>query len=151
MASGWTTAKMEELVKAGKFKAQVTVHQEARLPDQYRNQKITLPKVPVNSPKGLSHIKGILTMLQVKFETEYRFDSVRKFRFDIAVPGMMLAIEYEGIFSAKSGHTTAGGYIKDCEKYNLATVQGWRILRYTGNNYKDFIRDFNKLRNDEQH
>ena len=52
-----------------------------------------------------------------------------------------VAIEYEGIFSEKSGHTTLSGYKKDVEKYNLATKLGWKILRYTADNYFDFEND----------
>ena len=150
---GMTLEEFEAMTSSPSFKAKVDAGpvRARKVEDKKPKRSNSLPQVPVSSPKGLSHIKGILTVLQVKFETEYRFDSVRLFRFDIAIPSMMLAIEYEGIFSDKSGHTTAGGYIKDCEKYNLAAVQGWRILRYTGNNYKDFITDFNKIRNDEQH
>ena len=37
------------------------------------------------------------------------------------------------------------GYSKDVEKYNLATIQGWSILRYTAKNYKDAANDVLKL------
>ncbi|WP_445454082.1 hypothetical protein [Flavobacterium sp. 25HG05S-40] len=75
------------------------------------------------------------------YVTEHQFDEKRKYRFDWAIPSLKLAIEYEGIFSDKSGHTTVGGYTKDVKKYNLATVQGWKILRYTALNYSDLAQD----------
>lgn len=65
--------------------------------------------------------------------SEYRFSKVRAFRFDIALPDERIAVEYEGIFSDTSRHTTVGGYSRDCEKYNLAVVERWRVLRYTAN------------------
>ena len=105
--------------------------------------------VPQSMPKGLSYILGTLKLLGVEYVREYLFDNdgKRKFRFDVAIVSKKIAIEYEGIFGdEKSGHTTAKGYIKDCTKYNLAAIQGWRVLRYTGNNYKDFYRDFERLR-----
>lgn len=82
---------------------------------------------------------------KIEYVTELVFDSKRKFRFDIAIPEMKVAIEYEGINSKKSGHTTATGYTKDCVKYNLATTQGWRVLRYTALNVSDFYEDFDKI------
>lgn len=79
------------------------------------------------------------------FETEFRFDEVRKFRFDWAIPSKKIAIEYEGIMSKKSRHTTIEGYSKDIQKYNLATGIGWSILRYTAVNYKEIEQDLLKL------
>jgi len=86
---------------------------------------------------------------KVEYVTELIFDDKRKFRFDIAIPDMKLAIEYEGINSKKSGHTTAVGYTKDCVKYNLATTQGWRVLRYTALNMSDFYADLDKILDNE--
>ena len=72
---------------------------------------------------------------------ELKFDEKRKFRFDWAIPELMIAIEYEGLMSEKSGHTTISGYTKDCEKYNLATKNGWKILRYTALNFHNLRCD----------
>lgn len=73
----------------------------------------------------------------------------RQFRFDWAVPHLKLAVEYEGLFSTKSRHTTISGYSTDCTKYNLAMLNGWRLLRYTAATYQNFdvnlhtfLRDF---------
>lgn len=65
-------------------------------------------------------------------EREYKFHPKRKWRFDFAWPDPehMLALEVEGgTFSGKSRHTTGVGYHNDCEKYNNATLLGWRIIR----------------------
>ena len=72
--------------------------------------------------------------LNVNLVPEYRFDNVRMFRFDFAIPEMNIAIEIEGgvtNWNKLSRHTTPTGYVKDLEKYNLATVQGWKVLRFT--------------------
>ena len=74
-------------------------------------------------------------------EAEFKFHSVRKWRFDWALPGIKLAIEYEGIMSAKSRHTTISGFTGDIEKYNAAQIAGWTVLRYTTLNYKNMIKD----------
>lgn len=97
-------------------------------------------KLPKPKPEGLLHIELVLKSMGVKFETEYKFMSDRLFRFDIAIPDRMIAIEYEGLSlqgNKKSGHTTTMGYSKDCEKYNHAVCKGWRLLRFTAINYKD--------------
>lgn len=86
-----------------------------------------------------------LTKLIEDFVPEHRFDEVRQFRFDWAIPSLMLAIEYEGVFSKKSRHTTVNGFSEDCVKYNLAVCSGWRVLRYTAKNYLNLETDLIKM------
>lgn len=95
--------------------------------------------------RPLKEIKLILQLLKIDFVAEYKFHETRKWRFDIAIPSMKVAIEYEGIMSRKSRHTTVTGYTKDCEKYNAATIAGWRILRYNAINYKSLGDDLMML------
>ena len=64
-------------------------------------------------------------------EREYRFHPTRKWRFDFAYPERMLAIEIEGGTYSGGRHTRGQGFENDCEKYNAATLMGWRVLRYT--------------------
>ena len=95
-------------------------------------------------------IHTILDMLKMTnqiddFVTELQFDEVRKFRFDWAIPSLMVAIEFEGIMSEKSRHTTKTGFTNDCEKYNLSQIKGWKVLRYTVLNYLDLSRDLEKI------
>lgn len=103
-------------------------------------------KAPRKEPKGLQFIKRHLWTLKIEFKEELRFHATRKFRFDVAVPSMMLAIEYEGIFSEKSRHTGIKGYVGDIEKYNLAQLRGWTVLRYTAKNYGSFPGDLEEYR-----
>ena len=106
-------------------------------------------KLPKQIPAGVQHIRNILTaaeeMGKFEFVAEYRFHDKRRFRFDFAIPDLKIAIEYEGLNSEKSGHTTIGGYTSDCTKYNLAAIDGWRILRYTAVNYTDFGNDIREI------
>ena len=95
-------------------------------------------------------IHAILDMLKLTnqiedYVLELQFDEVRKFRFDWAIPSVMIAIEFEGIMSEKSRHTTKTGYSKDTEKYNLAAISGWIVLRYTVLTYGNLERDLLKL------
>jgi very-short-patch-repair endonuclease len=65
------------------------------------------------------------------YEKEYRFHPTRKFRFDYAFPDKKLAIEIEGGIWIRGRHTRPIGYAKDCEKYNIAALMGWRVIRVT--------------------
>lgn len=62
---------------------------------------------------------------------EHRFDSKRQWRFDYAWPKLMVALEIEGGVWTKGRHIRPIGYIGDIEKYNAATLAGWRVFRAT--------------------
>jgi len=62
---------------------------------------------------------------------EYRFHDKRRWRFDFAYPDKQIAIEVEGGVFKQGRHTRGTGYTKDCEKYNAAAENGWRVFRYT--------------------
>lgn len=85
---------------------------------------------------------------KVEIIPEYRFAEKRKYRFDFAFPTLKIAVEYEGIFqSAKSRHTTKGGFLEDTNKYNLAAASGWIVIRLTGNNYKTLTDHLRSIMN----
>lgn len=106
------------------------------------------PKMKRGEAKQLSQMKWWLYAIYGDLVvTELRFDKKRRFRFDIAIPDAKIGIEYEGLNSEKSGHTTLVGYTSDTEKYNLAAEQGWRVYRYTVVNYKNVINDIEKVLN----
>ena len=60
----------------------------------------------------------------------------RKFRFDFAWPDLMLLVEVQGGIWTKGGHSTGVGISRDCEKGNLATLLGWRVLHVTSEQIK---------------
>lgn len=64
-------------------------------------------------------------------EREYRFALPRKWRFDMCWPAQRLAVELEGGVWSGGRHTRPAGFEADVEKYNCATVEGWRVLRCT--------------------
>lgn len=78
---------------------------------------------------------------KIEVVKEHRFHTERKWRFDFAVPDKMIAIEYEGLNSEKSGHTTLAGYTKDTEKYNAAQTLGWKVIRFTVKTYKNVLKE----------
>ena len=94
---------------------------------------------------GKANILYTLKEMKLKFVTELVFAKPRRFRFDFALVDQMVAIEYEGIVSGKSRHTSITGYTKDTEKYNLAVVNGWRVLRYTALNHSNLKNDLESL------
>lgn len=56
----------------------------------------------------------------------------RRFRFDLAWPAIMLAVEVHGGEFSQGRHTRGRGLAADCEKSNLAQLHGWMILAFTG-------------------
>lgn len=60
---------------------------------------------------------------------EYRFLPDRQFRFDFAIPSLKIAVEVEGGVWTGGRHTRGKGFIRDMEKYNLAALRGWMVLR----------------------
>lgn len=84
-----------------------------------------------------NQIAQALQIARFSFVREYKFHPVRKFRFDFAIPAYKIAIEFEGgVFQQNTGHNSIAGYTKDCEKYRLAVIEGWRVLRYTANDFR---------------
>lgn len=136
----WTEKKLKQLVKEGKIRGYRITAASKRY---YRNQFL--------QKKGKQKYWIELTLNDwcerkgLRVVPEYVFSTKRKFRFDWAIPDKRIAIEYEGIFSEKSRHTTVQGYSRDSEKYNLAVENGWRVLRYTAMNYKNLLNDLNAL------
>lgn len=132
----WNKELLKKLEKEGRIKS---VH----IPPQPKNKV----KIPQSIGKYKLHLIAVLKNSGLNFVPEFEFSPDRKFRFDWALPDLMVAVEYEGIFSEKSGHTTLSGYKKDVEKYNQATILGWKILRYTADNYLEFENDLKELIN----
>lgn len=78
---------------------------------------------------------------------EYKFHPKRKWRFDYALPEYMIAIEIEGGVWNNGAHVRGRHYISDMEKYNQAQILGWRVLRYTPEQFNQylFIGDLNAM------
>ena len=138
----FTLSHIEELEKAGKIRGfrispKSNKGERKRFFKKVGKQKYWIEMQLVQ----WCHEKGF------RLVPEYQFASNRKFRFDFAIDpeGLKIAIEYEGIFSEKSRHTTFSGYSRDAEKYNLASTLGFRLYRYTAANYKKLIDDLNEL------
>lgn len=75
-------------------------------------------------------ILGILSSVCKGWIPEYKFISDRKFRFDYGHLRLKIAIEIEGGIYTGTGHAKIGKYLSDMEKYNMAQLRGWIVLRY---------------------
>lgn len=62
---------------------------------------------------------------------EYRFYKPRLWRFDYALPLYKIAVEVEGGIWTRGRHIRPQGFLNDIEKYNTATLLGWRVFRTT--------------------
>ncbi len=62
---------------------------------------------------------------------EFQFAKPRRWRFDFAYPAHKVAVEVEGGVWIGGRHMRGRGYESDCEKYNEASLAGWRVLRFT--------------------
>jgi len=105
-------------------------------------------KKPAPVSKSQSAFDEVVLYLKSKavgYVYEHKFHPERKWRFDLAIPSHKIALEYEGIYGGQSRHTTTKGYTADAEKYNQATIFGWRVLRYTAKNKNQAIQDITKF------
>lgn len=88
----------------------------------------------MNELSGNKYINQLVVAFQIfkiNYKLEYKFSKKRKFRFDIAIPESKIAVEFEGGIYAQGRHIRGKGYALDCNKYNLAVKEGWKVLRYT--------------------
>ncbi len=144
----WTLAHIEQLKAKGKIRDySVLGNKNAQNSNKVAKNVKKIARSGKKVPEGLKFIMRILGENKIDFITEYRFHDVRKFRFDIALQPLKIAIEYEGVMSKKSRHTTNSGYTRDADKYNLAQQMGWKVYRYTTLNYKNFESDLKAIFN----
>ncbi len=91
-------------------------------------------KRPAKSPTSASaalfvlmcHANGLPTPTP-----EHVFHDVRKWRFDWCWIEQKVALEIEGGIWTGGAHTRGEHFLSDVDKYNAATVAGWRVLRTT--------------------
>ena len=69
--------------------------------------------------------------LNVDCVKEFKFHPKRRWRFDYAIPEYRIALEVEGGVWTGGRHTRPQGFLGDIEKYNTATLMGWRVFRTT--------------------
>lgn len=113
----------------------------------YAKKNPGLGRGKAGGDKQKAEIEMVLKLLGVEYKAEVCFHPTRKWRFDFAIVEHKIGIEYEGINSEKSRHTTITGYTEDANKYNEAQKLGWKVLRYTAINYKNITEDLKQIIN----
>ena len=93
------------------------------------------------------NLEYVLKQLGYEVEAEFKFCPTRKFRADwkVSKNDKCVLVEYEGLMSNKSRHSSPKGYSNDCEKYNLMTKLGYKLLRYTVFNINNIINDLKEV------
>lgn len=84
----------------------------------------------------MSYIEDIfenqLILCQIDgFVREFKFSKTRKWRADFCWIKQMIIVEIEGCVFQCGRHVRGKGFTADCEKYNEATILGYRVLRVT--------------------
>lgn len=84
---------------------------------------------------------------KIKYQKEFRFHPVRKWRFDFLID-KNIAVEIEGGIWNYGRHNRGSGFIADAEKYNEATILGFKLLRYHNSSLKQFIKHYERIKNE---
>lgn len=142
----WTQKDLDNLKAKGLKVNDIKVNDPETIKPKVKIEKISIEKRTIEFWLDMFKKNGLIS----DFVTEYQFNETRKFRFDWAIIDLKIAIEFEGIMSKKSRHTTVTGYSKDAEKYNLAQINGWTVLRYTVLNYKNLEKDLRSILNNQE-
>lgn len=88
----------------------------------------------MNSLESQHTIKLLTIVKALKLplpEPEFRFAPPRRWRFDWCWQDRRLALEVEGGVFMRGRHTSPKGFLADIEKYNAATLLGWKVFRCT--------------------
>lgn len=93
----------------------------------------SLGAVSVSRGGGSEYTEPMLNMLAwIGAPTpvlEHRFHGERGWRFDMAWPELMVALEIDGGVWTQGRHTRGKGFIEDCAKLAEAAILGWRVIR----------------------
>lgn len=86
------------------------------------------------------NLEVMLTVLcreaHTSLHREHRFNPVRRWKFDYAIPERKTAFEFEGGIYTGGSHTRGKRYASDTEKYNSAAFDGWKVYRFTLEDFK---------------
>ena len=82
-----------------------------------------------------------LRAVGVEYEREFKAIPGRRYPWDFRIDNLLIEIQGGTWSRGKSGHTSGAGVRRDCEKLNLATLHGWRVLAFTS----DMVHDLTAL------
>ncbi len=114
---------------APKAPPQRTVRGQRSLPG-FRSEGV--PVKPSGSTLEEQFLASLLAAGLPEPGREVQVQPGRRWRFDFAYQDRFIAMEVEGGTYSGGRHTRGHGFHADCEKYNAATAQGWRVYRFDG-------------------
>lgn len=147
------TSQLNQLQTQGKIQNFTVSKRQQTYKDSSTKPRKDLPRIPAvakrSEERGWMHwnLLYLCNKHGLELQTEYYFDEVRRWRFDfyIETKGLKIGLEYEGIVSETSRHTTLVGYTEDSRKYNRAAILGILVLRYTALNHKECTSDLKEI------
>ena len=77
-----------------------------------------------------------LKAAKIKYEREYRFHPIRRWRFDFAFPDKRVAAECDGGIFVGGRHARGVGIAGDMDKFNAALALGWKPYRFSSKHIK---------------
>ena len=116
--------------------------------NKYTSTKGKPNKKPKNSLINADILKAlILQDFNLNCILEHKFHDTRKWRIDLFIPDLKVAIELEGGVYTGGRHTRPEGFLNDIEKYNNITILGLKLLRYAHvkHLYSDILKDLKEL------
>ena len=101
-----------------------------------KNDKVITKRTKARQRPKQVQLRDVFTIIcktdiGVDCVKEYKFHPKRMWRFDYAIPEHKIALEVEGGVWTQGRHTRPQGFLGDIEKYNTATLMGWRVFRTT--------------------
>lgn len=72
-----------------------------------------------------------LDAVGIAYQRQYKAIPNRRFAYDFYIPDKLLVEIQGGVYQYKPSHTSAGGIRRDCEKMNLAVLEGFKVLHFT--------------------
>lgn len=105
-------------------------------PERDMNKQTNVPRRKTRHTRNSQELTDLFTSV-VKADLgetcvkEFKFHPTRRWRFDYALPEHKIAIEVEGGVWTGGRHIRPQGFLGDIEKYNTATLMGWRVFRTT--------------------
>lgn len=131
-----------ELVGAAEGPAEITAAEFVQMRGNPMSASDLVPRrnldssmVDTETPAKTEFGEWLRKVSPYPIETEYCGIPDRLFRFDWAIPALMVAFEYDGI-NAKA-HASANGVFRDSEKGNLAQLAGWILIRVNARSLRE--------------
>lgn len=143
----WTEKDLEQLKKEGKIRGyNIEAREKVERKYKYDTGRIVSKIYLTDSKEKNAIITWLFEWTQQRaliLYEEYRFHPERQWRFDWLIKDLKLAVEFNGIMSEKSRHTTVTGYTGDMDKINAAQALGYRVIQLTPLNYNTLLTQLN--------